>query len=118
MHFISYSSPCFRAQVEVARLGHGQSFGELSLVLEQPRAATVTALEPTDLLALSKASYDAIIKKVELERMNELNTVMKSVACFALVDRSLITMLIPWFKEIKYISISEGGDDDSILDFI
>jgi hypothetical protein len=89
--------------VEVARLGHGQSFGELSLVLEQPRAATVTALEPTDLLALSKTSYDAIIKEVELERMNELNTVMKSVACFGLVDRSLITMLIPWFKEIKYI---------------
>lgn len=39
---------------EVARLGTGQFFGEISAVMKQPRTATVTALEDVKLLAFDR----------------------------------------------------------------
>ena len=41
--------------VELARLGEAQYFGEISLLLDQPRAATVTALEVTKCVKLDRA---------------------------------------------------------------
>src|SRR5262245_62878397 len=35
---------------EIDRLGPGDHFGEIALILEQERAATVTAVEPTECL--------------------------------------------------------------------
>ena len=40
---------------EVARLGPAQYFGEMSLLLDQPRAATVTAIEQTKCVKLDRA---------------------------------------------------------------
>jgi len=40
--------------VELARLGAGEHFGELSLVDSQPRSARVTALGPTSLIAIDR----------------------------------------------------------------
>lgn len=42
---------------EVATLGRGQSFGEMSLLTGAPRAATVVALEDTALLELDRESF-------------------------------------------------------------
>ena len=41
-------------QKEVAQLGAGQFFGEISAVMGQPRTATVTALEDVELLAFDR----------------------------------------------------------------
>ena len=43
--------------VELARLGSAQYFGEISLLLDQPRAATVTALELTKCVKLDRARW-------------------------------------------------------------
>ena len=42
-------------RTEVARLGAAQYFGEISLLLDQPRAATVRALEDTKCVKLDRA---------------------------------------------------------------
>ena len=42
----------------LARQGPGEFFGELALVQEIPRAATVTAMEDTTLLEISKADFN------------------------------------------------------------
>ena len=52
---------------ELARLGPGYFFGELSVIDQQPRAATAFAIEPTTCLAL--ASWDLV---AELERDSRL----------------------------------------------
>lgn len=42
---------------EVAALGRGQSFGEMSLLTGEPRIATVTAIEDSTLLELGRESF-------------------------------------------------------------
>jgi small-conductance mechanosensitive channel/CRP-like cAMP-binding protein len=48
--------------VEVAVLGRGDYFGEMSLMTGEARSATVSALEDTELYVVDKASFERIIK--------------------------------------------------------
>lgn len=45
----------------VARLGPGQYFGELALLDDQPRSATVVSTSPMRLLVLDRARFDALL---------------------------------------------------------
>jgi CRP-like cAMP-binding protein len=45
------------ARATVSHLGPGNFFGELALLHDQPRAATVRAAGPVDLLTLDKAQF-------------------------------------------------------------
>ena len=48
----------------VSELKRGDSFGELSLLFGQPRSGTAIVLEKTELITLSKDSYEQIIKVI------------------------------------------------------
>ncbi len=45
----------------IAELGVGQAFGEISLLLDVPRTATVRALEPSELLALDADDFHDLL---------------------------------------------------------
>lgn len=47
---------------EIREMGAGDSFGELSLLSDMPRSATVTALEPTTCVLLDKPRFLAEIR--------------------------------------------------------
>jgi CRP-like cAMP-binding protein len=47
----------------VAERGPGEYLGEIALLLQVPRTATVTALEPTSVLALYKSDFDRLVKE-------------------------------------------------------
>ncbi|MFL5928435.1 MAG: cyclic nucleotide-binding domain-containing protein [Gaiellaceae bacterium] len=51
-------------EVELARLGPGEVFGELALVDGGRRAATVRALEPTSTLFLGRADFLALVSRM------------------------------------------------------
>ena len=60
---------------ELARLGPGEYFGEMALLYDQPRSATVTCVEPTRLYRLRKADFDWLLSEAaaaghELERVS------------------------------------------------
>jgi CRP/FNR family cyclic AMP-dependent transcriptional regulator len=44
---------------ELRQMGAGESFGEISLLDDRPRSATVTALEPTTAVLVDKSQFKA-----------------------------------------------------------
>lgn len=50
------------AAVELARLGPGDFFGEMSLLTGEPRSASVTAITDCDLLEIAKSGLDPILR--------------------------------------------------------
>ena len=50
-------------QLKLAELGPSQFFAEMSLIDEKPRAATVTTLEPTECLLLTRDSFLRLMEK-------------------------------------------------------
>jgi CRP-like cAMP-binding protein len=49
--------------LRVGRLGKGEFFGEMALLAQQPRNATITSEEISELLVLKKAEFDNILMK-------------------------------------------------------
>ncbi len=51
-----------QSEKQVNTLGEGDFFGELALLLAQPRAATIRALTPCDLFVLSKEDFQRVLE--------------------------------------------------------
>ena len=49
-------------EMSLGRLGPGELFGEMSLVDDELTSATVTALEPVELLVIPKPAFDALVQ--------------------------------------------------------
>jgi NTE family protein/lysophospholipid hydrolase len=47
----------------LSELGAGDCIGEMSMLTGQPRTATITALDDTELLCLEKATFDMLVEK-------------------------------------------------------
>lgn len=74
---VSGSVKVMRGADELARLGGGEFFGELSVIDQQPRNASVQAAEPTTCLAL--ASWD-LLALLESDPQLALNLISGLVA--------------------------------------
>ncbi|HSW28754.1 MAG TPA: GGDEF domain-containing protein [Longimicrobiales bacterium] len=55
--------PSSAADFELARLGAGDFFGEMALLNDKPRSATVRALTPVDLVALDKEEFRRVVSE-------------------------------------------------------
>lgn len=53
----------FRNEKCIAELRTGDMFGEMALVNKEPRSATVKALEPSHLFALSESTFQYLLTK-------------------------------------------------------
>ncbi len=87
-----------RDGTQIALLGPGAFFGEMSLLDGQPRTATAITLEPTHVLMLTTAAF------------NEVLATMPSV------DRKLLTVLAGRLRDIeaRYVPAEERRSNTEI----
>jgi len=84
-------------------LGHGHCFGEMSLVDQQPRSASVTTLEPSTFLILSHGAFEqcverkpriaSMVLRVLAQRVREADRKIGTLALMDVYGRVASTLL-------------------------
>lgn len=64
-------------------LKQGQSFGELALIKDQPRAASILCREDCDFMVLNKENYDNIIGDVEKMNLGLKASFLSTIELFS-----------------------------------
>lgn len=106
---------------KVAQIGHGHMFGELALMNDEPRAATVKCLTDCTFLAINKGSFESALKEEMKQAADEKG---KFLAAHLPGFESLITKqtyspkckdLAYFFKKATYprghVFVSQGNQD-------
>jgi CRP-like cAMP-binding protein len=78
---------------EVVQLGTGSSFGELALINNKPRAATIKCLSDCHFAVISKNVYEKVLKKIEIKNQNQLVDFLKHLPFFAGWSRTALARL-------------------------
>lgn len=60
-----------RVLKNITEVGNGSAFGELSLITNKPRAATIVAQIPTITATLNRDDYELIIRPLEEKKLND-----------------------------------------------
>ena len=81
----------------------GRGFGELALINNQPRAATIKCLTECHLAVIKKEDYDALLKKIELKREKRLVDFLESLPYFGSLSRVALVKLKYLMMQKEYI---------------
>jgi CRP-like cAMP-binding protein len=76
---LSGSVKVMRGSDELGRLGQGEFFGELSVIDQRPRNASVEAAEPTEVLALASWDLLALLETDPQLALNMIKGLVKRV---------------------------------------
>ena len=81
--FVSGKAEATRGDIPIGVLGPGTFFGEMSLLENKPRVATVTTTEPTSVLVLTAREFDLVVKDMPA------------------VDRKILVVLAERLREVE-----------------
>ena len=87
---------------ELGTLGEGQSFGELALLHNSVRAATVTASPGTVLYSLDRNTFKCTVASSINSRMNEIETALHKVPLLADLSDVQIEKLAQFVEIVNY----------------
>lgn len=103
---------------EVKTLGPGTSFGELALLDNRPRAATIRCKENCEFAVLDKQHFDAILKEKEQRKLFENIDFLSSMRVFHGIGFSGLKSLFYHCEEMKalrkQIIYKQGDNADSV----
>ncbi|CDW81356.1 cyclic nucleotide-binding domain containing protein [Stylonychia lemnae] len=88
--------------LEVAQLKQGQSFGELALISNKPRAATIKCITDTHFLVLFKKDYEQILGRHEEANMNKIVLFLKSLPQFNSWMKNALSKLTYYLVKQKF----------------
>ncbi|KAL4462909.1 hypothetical protein ABPG72_018800 [Tetrahymena utriculariae] len=77
----------------VKQLGKGFSFGELALLYESPRMATITCLEKCHFAVLNKKEFLRVLKNFQKENLNKKLLYLQNLPLFQKINLSLLRQI-------------------------
>jgi CRP-like cAMP-binding protein len=87
---------------EIAALKAGMSFGEMALLLDAPRNATIKCKEDCDFAVVHRKEFNEVLAKAELRKVQDKIDFFMSLPIFAKHSRRNISTLIYHFEMIKF----------------
>lgn len=104
---------------QICILGPGGSFGELALIRDQPRLATITCLKDTHFATLCQKDYKRVLGHIDEKILDELLSFFSSLPTFAGWRKKKLTKLIYYFKLVKFkrnqVIFHEGEQAESVF---
>ena len=96
---------------------NGEVFGELALLYNAPRAATITADEDSRLFSLDRETFNAIVKEASQKKREQFEDFLSTVPILQNMDHYERSKLADVIKETKYAAgtqiIKQGDQGDS-----
>ena len=100
-------------------LGQGAAFGELALLKNQPRAATVQTDEPTWFVVIDKEDYDETVKSTHLKNIQNKVDFLCRMPLFRDCSTSEMNELVSYFAVNDHTPgseiISQGSDATNLF---
>jgi CRP-like cAMP-binding protein len=87
---------------EVRTLGRGETFGELALLTDKPRAASILAKTDLTLAQLVKSDYLAILQELEAEQLNRKIAFFQSIPIFQDWTKQSLKKLTYYIKTERF----------------
>jgi CRP/FNR family cyclic AMP-dependent transcriptional regulator len=107
-------------EVTVCTIGPSEFFGEMSLLDEKPRSASVQALEPCEVLCISKSAFMACLEDNSDAAILMLRNVVgrlredRKIASLALMDVNgrVARLLIELAKDVNGVWVVDTGSEE------
>ena len=87
---------------EVNTLSSGQYFGELALIYDSPRTATVQALSSCHIAVLEKEDYDEILADEDVQDLESFIVTLSQCPMFAHWTKMSLRKMSYYFKTVEY----------------
>lgn len=106
-------------RVHLRQYGPGEYFGELALLYNTPRAATIVAIEPSELLSLDRLTFNNIVKQAMIENITKFEGFLEHVPLLAQLSsyergRLADSLAVREFSPGEYV-IREGESGDALF---
>ena len=88
--------------VELIQLSDGDSFGELALINNSPRMATIVWLTDWIFATMDKSDYSKTLSRIESKNINKVIDFFKNLPYFSNFSRTAITKMRLNFKKLKF----------------
>lgn len=97
----------------------GEAFGELALLYNAPRAATITAKTPCILWCLDRATFNNIVKDAAIKKREKYEDFLKGVKIFSTIEPYELTKIMDAVKPVEYKAgsfiIKEGEEGNEFF---
>lgn len=106
---------------EIAILESGQSFGELALLYNSVRAASIITLEETELIVLNRETFKKYIHNIQTSHLNQIVGFYEHLLLFKNMDKNDLIKLASKSLMKKYrskIYLIKQNEEASCIFFI
>ena len=89
-------------EIELATIPAGAAFGELGLIFNQPRSASIVAIAVVELLTLTKEDYMRTVFRFDKAKLDERCAFLRSTGCFNKWDDASLMKLTGKAQEKQF----------------